>query len=102
MTNRRRRLLGVVVGTKMAKTATVRVDRSYRHPLYGKVVRTSKKYLAHDELGCRPGDQVKLVESRPISRRKRWVVEAILARASQPDLAAGAALEEPSDVGVGS
>ncbi|MEW6567259.1 MAG: 30S ribosomal protein S17 [Chloroflexota bacterium] len=94
MTNRRRRLTGVVIGAKMAKTATVRVDRSYRHPLYGKVVRSSKKYLAHDELGCRLGDRVKLVESRPISRRKRWVVETILGRVTESEIAASEAIEE--------
>lgn len=93
MTNKRRRLTGVVIGTKMAKTATVRVNRSYRHPLYGKVVRTSKNYLAHDEIGCRLGDRVKLVESKPLSRRKRWAVEAILDRASESDIAASGVVE---------
>ena len=83
MRNKRRRLTGEVTKTKSAKTVTVRVDRSYRHRLYGKVIRASKNYLVHDEIGCQPGDRVRMVESRPISKRKRWVVEAILRRASE-------------------
>lgn len=83
MTNTRRRLIGVVTRIKSEKTVTVRIDRSSRHPLYGKVLRTNKNYLAHDELGCHLGDQVKMIESRPISKRKRWVVEEILQRQSE-------------------
>ncbi len=83
MTNTRRRLIGVVTRIKSEKTVTVRIDRSSRHPLYGKVLRTNKNYLAHDELGCHIGDQVKIIESRPISKRKRWVVEEILQRQSE-------------------
>jgi small subunit ribosomal protein S17 len=94
VTNNRRRLVGVVTRTKMMKTATVRVDRSYRHPLYGKVVRRSRQFLAHDEIGCNPGDRVTIVESRPISRRKRWVVENVLARATESEIAAGKVVEE--------
>jgi small subunit ribosomal protein S17 len=62
----------------MQKTAVVEVERSFRHPLYRKVVRTAKKYKAHDELGASPGDKVRIVESKPISRTKYWVVEEIL------------------------
>jgi small subunit ribosomal protein S17 len=62
----------------MPKTITVEVARDSRHPLYEKVMRTSKKYLVHDEIGCSPGDQVVIVESRPISKRKRWVVQEVL------------------------
>lgn len=87
MSNKRRRLTGEVTKTKSAKTVTVRVDRSYRHRLYGKVIRASKNYLVHDEIGCQPGDRVRMVESRPISKRKRWVVEAILRRASEVEVA---------------
>ncbi len=87
MSNKRRRLTGEVTKTKSAKTVTVRVDRSYRHRLYGKVIRASKNYLVHDEIGCQPGDRVRMVESRPISKRKRWVVEAILRRASEVKVA---------------
>ena len=78
--NKRRRLVGVVTSNKMDKTVNVQITRSYRHPLYKKVVQSKKKVMAHDELGCEIGDRVKIVESRPISRRKRWVVEEILRR----------------------
>ncbi len=72
----------------MIKTVKVRVDRSYRHHLYGKVVRSHKNYLVHDEIGCQPGDIVCIVESRPISKRKRWVVQEVLRRAPEAVLAA--------------
>lgn len=86
--NTRRRLEGTVSSAKMMKTVKVRVNSSYRHPLYGKVIRSHKNYLVHDELGCQPGDIVCIVESRPISRHKRWVVQEILRRASEAELAA--------------
>ncbi|HEB65250.1 MAG TPA: 30S ribosomal protein S17 [Chloroflexi bacterium] len=78
--NKRRRLEGVVTSDKMQKTVVVEISRSYRHPLYGKVVHQEKRVMAHDELGCQIGDRVRVVESRPLSRRKRWVVEEILER----------------------
>lgn len=73
---RRKVKTGVVVSTKMAKTVAVRVERSYPHPLYGKVVRSFKKYYAHDENSntLKEGDIVKIVETRPISKLKRWRV----------------------------
>jgi small subunit ribosomal protein S17 len=65
----------------MDKTAVVEVERMARHPLYEKVMRLRKKYKAHDEENaCRPGDLVRIVESRPLSRSKRWRVEEILER----------------------
>ena len=76
--NNRRRLIGIVVSNKMQKTVVVEVSRTYRHRLYGKVVSDSNRFMAHDELGCKIDDQVRIVESRPISRRKRWVVEEII------------------------
>jgi len=76
--NNRRRLTGVVVSDKMQKTVVVEVSRTYRHRLYGKVVSDSSRFMAHDEMGSKIGDQVCIVESRPISKRKRWVVEEIL------------------------
>jgi small subunit ribosomal protein S17 len=83
MRERRKHLVGVVVSDKMDKTAVVSVERRYRHPLYKKVVRSSKKYMAHDEQNsCRVGDKVRIVESRPMSRHKRWMVEDILERAA--------------------
>jgi len=78
--NGRRRLTGVVTSDKMMKTAVVKITRTFRHPLYGKVVHESKRVKAHDELSCMIGDEVRIVESRPISATKRWVVEEILRR----------------------
>ncbi|HUF40095.1 MAG TPA: 30S ribosomal protein S17 [Anaerolineales bacterium] len=78
--NNRRRIDGVVTSDKMMKTVVVEISRTYRHPLYQKVVHTRKRVKAHDELGSRTGDLVRIVESRPISREKRWVVEEILRR----------------------
>ena len=83
MRERRRRLIGVVTSDKMDKTVVVTVERRYRHPLYKKVVRDAKKYMAHDEENtCQLGDRVAIIESRPYSRRKRWAVEEILERAA--------------------
>jgi small subunit ribosomal protein S17 len=79
--NERRRLEGVVVSDKMQKTVVVQVTRTFRHPLYKKVVKKHKKFKAHDELGAKVGDVVRIVESRPISKTKHWVVETILKRA---------------------
>lgn len=76
--NTRRRMVGVVTSDKMQKTVVVEVSRTYRHRLYKKVVHSHRRFMAHDELGCKVGDTVQIVESRPISRHKRWVVEAIL------------------------
>jgi small subunit ribosomal protein S17 len=79
----RKRLVGLVVSNKMDKTAVVRVDRLVRHRRYGKVLKRTKKYKAHDEENaCQVGDLVQIVESRPLSREKRWVVEETLERAS--------------------
>lgn len=78
--NDRRRLTGVVTSDKMMKTVVVEIKRTYRHPLYRKVVHLSKRVKAHDELGCGIGDKVQIVETRPLSRDKRWAVEAILKR----------------------
>lgn len=76
--NKRRRLVGTVVSNLMQKTAVVEVERVYRHSLYHKVVRSVKSYKAHDELGTSPGDKVRIVESKPISKTKQWVVEEII------------------------
>ena len=78
--NDRRRINGVVTSNKMTKTVVVEISRTFRHPLYRKVVHLSKRVKAHDELGCQIGDQVQIVESRPMSRDKRWVVETIVKR----------------------
>ena len=85
----KKRLVGSVVSDKMDKTVVVQVERMVRHPRYGKVLRRTKKYKAHDEGNvCRVGDVVRIVESRPLSREKRWVVEQVLKR-----LSAGVATE---------
>jgi small subunit ribosomal protein S17 len=78
----RKELVGRVTSAKMEKTVVVSVERTMRHPLFGKVVRRIKKYKAHnaDNL-AREGDRVKIRESRPLSREKRWVVTEILERA---------------------
>ncbi len=76
--NNRRRMTGVVTSNKMTKTVVVEITRVYRHPLYRKVVHSSKRVKAHDEIGCQIGDQVQIVETRPLSRDKRWVVESVV------------------------
>ena len=76
--NNRRRIVGVVTSNKMTKTVVVEITRVFRHPLYRKVVHSSKRVKAHDEIGCQIGDQVQIVESRPLSRDKRWVVENVI------------------------
>lgn len=82
MTGQRKQLVGRVTSDKMDKTVVVVVERTVRHSLYGKVLRRVKKYKAHDEQNeCKVGDQVCIVESRPISREKRWRVAEILERA---------------------
>ena len=81
--NERRRLIGVVTSNKMTNTVVVEISRTYRHPLYGKVVHTSKRVKAHDELSCNIGDEVQIVGSRPLSHDKRWVVEKILKHEGQ-------------------
>jgi small subunit ribosomal protein S17 len=89
--NERRRLIGVVTSNKMMKTVVVEISRTFRHPLYRKVVHTAKSVKAHDEMGCQIGDKVQIVESRPISRDKRWVVEAIVKRQGESiDITQGA------------
>jgi small subunit ribosomal protein S17 len=78
--NKRRRLSGVITSNSMDKTVVVEVTRTYRHRFYKKVIHSRSKFMAHDEKGCNVGDRVRIVESRPISRRKRWVVEEILVK----------------------
>jgi small subunit ribosomal protein S17 len=83
---RRRRLIGQVVSDKMDKTVVITVRQTRQHPLYGKTIRVNKRYKAHDENNaCHMGDQVRIVESRPISKDKHWVVEEIIQRAVQID-----------------
>jgi small subunit ribosomal protein S17 len=80
----KRVLEGVVTSNKAAKTIVVEVERKYLHPQYHKTVRSHEKYMAHDEAGeCNIGDTVRIVESRPLSARKRWALQAIVSRAEE-------------------
>ncbi len=78
MANNRKRLVGTVVSDKMQKTVVVAIEDRKMHPIYRKVVSTTKKVMAHDETGAPIGAVVRIVESRPLSKRKRWAVEEIL------------------------
>ena len=83
-TSNKRTLEGVLVSNKAEQTVVVQVERKFLHPRYRKTVRSHKKYMAHDaENTCNIGDTVRIVESAPISRRKRWVMETVLTRAEQ-------------------
>src|SRR5258705_6005365 len=77
---RRRRLekVGLVTSDKMTKTVVVRVERQVRHPKYKRYIRRRTKFMAHDELGAHTGDIVRIVETRPLSARKRWRVVEIV------------------------
>ena len=69
----RKTIIGIVTSDKMEKTITVGVEESIRHPLYGKSVKRTKKFMAHDENNeCQIGDKVKIMETRPLSKNKRW------------------------------
>lgn len=86
--------LGVVVSTKMDKTVVVRVDRSKRHRLYGKTIHTSERYKAHDETNeCNLGDVVRISETRPLSRDKRWRVVEVVQKGDVAEVA-------PTEVGT--
>lgn len=90
-TGHRRVQTGVVTSDAMDKTVVVTVERIGTHPLYKKVVRRRKKYMAHDEdNACRVGDRVRLEECRPMSARKRWRVAEIVQRAPGADVPAAA------------
>lgn len=74
-----RALTGRVVSDKMDKTVSVLIERRVKHPLYGKIIRQSKKYLAHDEANqAKVGDMVEIRESRPISKNKSWVMTRVV------------------------
>jgi small subunit ribosomal protein S17 len=73
--------IGVVASDKMTKTVVVRVDRLVKHPIYRKYIRRKKKFMAHDELGAKIGDKVRIIETRPLSAHKRWRVVEIIQKA---------------------
>jgi small subunit ribosomal protein S17 len=78
----RKTRVGIVTSTAMKKTVTVAVDRFVQHPMYKKTLRRTSKLMAHDEAGtCKVGDRVLIVETRPLSARKRWRVTEILVKA---------------------
>jgi small subunit ribosomal protein S17 len=78
---RRAHKVGVVVSAKMTKTVVVAVQRLVHHDLYRKTMKRTSTFMAHDEKGAKKGDTVRIVESRPLSKRKRWVVDEIVRRA---------------------
>lgn len=80
---RRAEKVGVVVSDKMMKTVVVQVERLVKHPKYRKYVKRRKKFMAHDEMGAKIGDKVRIIETRPLSARKRWRVVEIIQRASR-------------------
>ncbi len=85
--NARRRIMGIVTSDKMDKTVVVEISRTYRHPLVGKIVHDYKRVKAHDEKNeCKIGDKVLLVESAPLSKEKRWVVESIIKRDEKKEI----------------
>jgi small subunit ribosomal protein S17 len=87
MQGKRRTKVGRVVSDKMDKTVVVSVERLRRHPVYKRVVRLSSKFKAHDgENEARVGDTVRIEESRPLSREKRWRVVEVVARGSHEEL----------------
>jgi len=81
--SKRAEKIGIVFSDKMTKTVVVRVDRMVKHPLYHKYMKRRKKFMAHDELGASEGDKVRIVETRPLSARKRWRVVEIIQKAEK-------------------
>ena len=80
---RRAEKVGIVASDKMEKTVVVRVDRLVKHPKYRRYVRRTSKFMAHDEQGASVGDKVRIVETRPLSARKRWRVVEIVQKAAK-------------------
>jgi small subunit ribosomal protein S17 len=80
---RRQQKLGIVISDKMDKTVVVEVGRRVMHPLYGKFMKRRSRFMAHDEKNaCKVGDAVRIEETRPLSRHKRWTVKEILKKAA--------------------
>jgi len=77
---RRNEQVGVVVKAKMQKTVVVAVERLVRHEMYRKTIKRTSTFMAHDDLGAKKGDQVRIVETRPLSKHKRWRVEEIVGK----------------------
>jgi len=81
--SKRAEKIGIVQSDKMTNTVTVRVDRLVKHPIYRKYVKRRKKFMAHDEKGAAIGDKVRIVETRPLSAKKRWRVVEIIQKAER-------------------
>lgn len=87
MSGNRKNRIGLVTSTKMQKTAVVAVETRKRHPLYGKIYKSTVKYKAHDESGiCKTGDTVRIVETRPLSKQKRWRVAEVVNKGEVVDI----------------
>jgi small subunit ribosomal protein S17 len=86
-TGHRNTQVGIVVKAKMTKTVVVAVERLVQHAMYRKTIKRTSTFMAHDEKGARQGDRVRIVETRPLSRNKRWRVEEILTRGLAEDVA---------------
>ncbi len=81
--SKRKEKIGIVASDKMTNTVTVRVDRQVKHQMYRKYIKRRKKFMAHDEKGAQIGDRVRIVETRPLSARKRWRVVEIIQKAEK-------------------
>lgn len=80
--NERKERIGIVVSDKMDKSVVVKVERKESHAFYGRIIRTNTRYVAHDEKNeCKVGDTVKIIETRPLSKTKRWRIGEILEKA---------------------
>jgi small subunit ribosomal protein S17 len=86
-TGHRNAQVGTVVKARMQKTVVVAVERLVQHDVYRKTIKRTSTFMAHDELGAKQGDRVRIVETRPLSRNKRWRVEEILAKGLAEDVA---------------
>jgi len=84
----RREQVGVVLSAKMTKTVVVGVERLIRHDLYRKTIKRTSTFMAHDDIGAKKGDKVRIVETRPLSKHKRWRVEEIVGKVVAKDDAA--------------
>ena len=78
--SKRREQVGVVLSAKMTKTVVVGVERLVRHDLYRKTIKRTSTFMAHDDMGAKKGDKVRIVETRPLSKHKRWRVEEIVGK----------------------
>jgi len=101
METKRKIRQGRVISNKMEKTIVVAVESSRRHPIYKKTITKTTRYKAHDEKNeCKPGDVVRLVETRPLSKEKRWRVSEIITRVKELDVKPEEIAVEPEALGI--